>query len=332
MDLGIVEIDPDVPFEADRRDWHELNLAARRVDLPDDPPPVYWQSVRRLMTPASGERRRWFARDASGRLLGGVVLTRHGYENAHLANVDVRVHPDARRHGIGRTLFDTAAGTLAGRGVTTLFAFSPESGPGAAFAEAMGMAKGHDGLRGVLGIAETDPAEVARLAAGADARTDGFSLVRWAGRCPDELIGAYAVAQAGMNDAPTGKVDWRPVTLTAERIRRTEKALAGWGERPYVLAVRQDATGALAGLTEVDVMDGAPVAEQDDTTVLAGYRGRGFGLWLKAAMVVWLAEAEPHVTRYETFNAAENTHMLAVNHRLGYRTADVWCEWTRPVG
>lgn len=49
-------------------------------------------------------------------------------------------------------------------------------------------------------------------------------------------------------------------------------------------------------------------------------------------MLVWLAEAEPQLTRYQTFNAADNRHMIAVNERLGYRTADVSCEWSMRPG
>ncbi|HEY9473502.1 MAG TPA: GNAT family N-acetyltransferase [Mycobacteriales bacterium] len=330
--MRIVELDPGAMSKRDMQDWHEMNLAARRVDLPDDPPPAYAHSVRWLMSPDEGKRRCWFARGGGGQLLGGVVLTRHGHENAHLAHMDLRVHPDTRRRGVGRALFDTVGQALVGQDVTMLSSFSATAGPGAAFAAALDMTRGHDGLRNVLNTVDLDPAEVARLAGGAESRTAGFSLVRWTDHCPDDLIDAYAVAKAGMNDAPVGHIDTRPVTLTAERIRRSEETLARWGDRSHVLAVRENATGVLAGITEVHVHPDTPLAEQGDTTVLAPYRGRGFGLWLKASMLTWLARTQPHVTRHQTFNAADNTHMIAVNRRLGYRIADVWCEWTRRLG
>lgn len=332
MDMWIIGLDLGALSERDLADWHEVNLAARRVDLPDDPPPVYAHSIRRLMPPDEGERRCWFARDSSGGLLGGVMLTRHGHENSHLANVDVRVRPHARRAGVGRALFATARRALVGQDVSTLYAFSAGVGPGAAFAEAVGLERGDDGLRNVLNIADLDPTEVARLGGGAESRTAGCSLVRWTDRCPDDLIDSYAAAKAGMNDAPVGDVDMRPVTLTADRIRRSEEAMARWGDRSHVLAVREDATGVLAGSTEVHVHPDTPLAEQGDTTVLAHYRGRGFGLWLKASMLAWLAQAQPHVRRCQTFNAADNAYMIAVNERLGYRTADVWCRWSMRLG
>lgn len=63
--------------ERDRRDWHELNLAVRRADYPDDPLPAFGHTVRWLLPPAEGSRSCWLARDGAGRLLGDAVLTRH---------------------------------------------------------------------------------------------------------------------------------------------------------------------------------------------------------------------------------------------------------------
>ena len=48
------------------------------------------------------------------------------------------------------------------------------------------------------------------------------------------------------------------------------------------------------------------------------HRGHRLGLLLKAAMLEWLAEAEPAVDRIETGNASANTHMIAVNDALGF--------------
>lgn len=330
VDMHIGAVDPDHVPERDQRDWHELNLAVRRADHPDDPLPAFGHSARLLLPPAEGSRSCWFARNGAGRLLGGVVLTRHGHENAHLANVDVRVHPDARRSGVGRALFGAARSAVAG--TTELYGFARTEGAGAGFATALGFARGDDGLRNLLDTDRVDRAEVARLAAGAAARTEDVSLVRWLDRCPDEFVDAYAAAQAGMNDARVGTVGWQPVRQDAGRVRRVEAQCRRWGGRHYLLAVRENTTGVLAGTTEVTTCPGSTLAEQGDTSVLAGFRGRGFGLWLKAAMLVWLAEAEPHLTRYETFNAAGNRHMIAVNERLGYRTVEVWCEWSMRLG
>jgi len=145
-------------------------------------------------------------------------------------------------------------------------------------------------------------------------------------------LAAYARAKGGINDAPTGEVDWRPITLTGERVRVREDASARGGARRYVAAVRDRATGELAGYTQVFVSPDSVRGEQGGTTVLRPYRGRGFGLWLKADMVRWLAEVEPHVVEYQTWNAAENAHMIAINERLGYRAVDTWQAWQLALG
>lgn len=147
--MRISALDPAGVSEQDRQDWHRLNLAARRVDHPDDPAPVYAHSARRLVPPPAGDRRCWFARGGDGDLLGGALLTRDGHENGHLVNVNVRVHPHSRRRRVGRALFEAAAGSVDGPGVTTLFGFAPGTGPGAEFAVAMGMRRGMEGFRTV---------------------------------------------------------------------------------------------------------------------------------------------------------------------------------------
>ena len=48
------------------------------------------------------------------------------------------------------------------------------------------------------------------------------------------------------------------------------------------------------------------------------HRGHRLGLLTKAAMLQWLAEAEPKVDRIVTGNAASNKHMIAVNETLGF--------------
>jgi RimJ/RimL family protein N-acetyltransferase len=48
------------------------------------------------------------------------------------------------------------------------------------------------------------------------------------------------------------------------------------------------------------------------------HRGHRLGLLVKAAMLEWLAEAEPQLERIVTGNAAVNQHMIAINQQLGY--------------
>jgi RimJ/RimL family protein N-acetyltransferase len=49
------------------------------------------------------------------------------------------------------------------------------------------------------------------------------------------------------------------------------------------------------------------------------HRGHRLGLFLKIAMLRWLAEQEPQLRYLETWNAASNAHMIRVNEILGYQ-------------
>jgi len=52
------------------------------------------------------------------------------------------------------------------------------------------------------------------------------------------------------------------------------------------------------------------------------HRGHRLGLLTKAAMLDWLASAEPGLQRLVTWNAASNKHMVAINEALGYELLD----------
>jgi RimJ/RimL family protein N-acetyltransferase len=59
-------------------------------------------------------------------------------------------------------------------------------------------------------------------------------------------------------------------------------------------------------------------AEQHDTSVVRGHRGHRLGLLLKTEMLCWLAEVQPQLETIDTWNAASNDRMIAVNEALGY--------------
>lgn len=323
--MRIDVVDPDTAGRAELDAWHEFCQATDRFDLPDDPAPPRAVTVGDLY--ADEDRRlTWFARSDDG-LVGGATLMLSGFENRHFAEFYARVRPDARRSGTGRALLDRARATAVADGRTRMAIWARAGSPGAAFAAAMGAEPGLDEVRRVLRTDEVDRDTVAGWASGTASRVDGFDLVGWIDHCPEEMVDAYARAKCGMNDAPLGRIDWLPVSVSPERVRLREDASVRRGWHRYTMAVRERSTGALAGITEVLVSPDTPRAEQGETTVLEHYRGRRFGLWLKAAMLRWLSEAEPHVIEYETYNAAQNTHMIAVNERLGFRVVDTRQAW-----
>ena len=68
---------------------------------------------------------------------------------------------------------------------------------------------------------------------------------------------------------------------------------------------------------------------QMDTSVVRAHRGNSLGLLLKIEMLRWLGDAEPQLRVLDTWNAASNDHMIAVNERLGYRVIGEGLEWQK---
>lgn len=52
------------------------------------------------------------------------------------------------------------------------------------------------------------------------------------------------------------------------------------------------------------------------------HRGHRIGLLTKAAMLEWMATAEPQLERIETNNAAVNSSMISVNEALGVELSE----------
>ena len=68
---------------------------------------------------------------------------------------------------------------------------------------------------------------------------------------------------------------------------------------------------------------------QYDTSVVRAHRGHRLGLLLKIEMLRWLGDAEPQLRVLDTWNAATNSHMIAVNERLGYSVIGEGLEWQK---
>ena len=178
-----------------------------------------------------------------------------------------------------------------------------------------------------LRLADVDHTLVERWIERRDKRATGYSLVRWIGACPDDLVETFARLREAMDTAPKGELDltieWSP-----ESVRAAERSNVRSGRRNLVVCVRHDAAGELVALTDVVVPAGRPaVAHQEDTVVRPDHRNRGLGRWVKAEMLRWLAEKEPQLELIVTWNATENSAMRSINTELGFVPGDTWTEW-----
>lgn len=330
--LAITPLDPS--DAATVRAVHEVAVAASLADKPADPPPSPRAHAAGLVVAWGGETPRTeVARDGDGRVVGSVTVVLPLEDNRHVALFEGWVHPAARRRGVGRALLGAVREHAARDGRTTLIGDAWDDSPGAAFLAAAGFTKRLTDVRRALFVrrlgADGWEERWAALLAEAEQRSAAYDLHAWAGPAPDDVVEDVAVLQGRMSDAPTDDLDWEDEVWSAERIRRAERRWVLAGMRMHTVVARRPG-GELAGLTTVFVDPACPdYAEQGDTVVLPEHRGRRLGLRLKLAMLARLRAAEPQIERIDTWNAASNRHMIAVNEAIGCQVLDTGGEWQR---
>ncbi|MEU1670447.1 GNAT family N-acetyltransferase [Streptomyces roseifaciens] len=304
---------------ADAAAWHQVVTASTAHDLPGVPPPAPGQIHAQLTQPAlDSHRLAWLATGADGvpvAVAGLRVFTSPGRH--HLAELELHVAPAHRRLGTGSLLLSAAVAACRAENRRSLIATAAAGGPGEAFSARWGFRRALTLNHLMLRLDETGPAGLLRTA---DAEHPGYRLTGWTGAVPDGLADAFATAKNAMNDMPVGDLDYGSVAWDADRVRAMAAVVAGRGDTLLTVAAVHD-DGTMAGYTEIVLPQGAPSrAQQYDTAVVPEHRGHGLGLWVKAAMVRRLRAEHPGVVEIETDNADDNVHMLAVNHRLGFRS------------
>ncbi|MFE7601150.1 GNAT family N-acetyltransferase [Streptomyces sp. NPDC057494] len=293
--------------------WHTVVSAAVEHDLPGRPTPSPKQVHAQLTTAGLDSRRLfWLATETDGRVVGVAGLrlfTSSGQD--HLAELELHVHPDARRRGVGTQLLSTAAFAARVEGRRSVLTTATDGTAGDAFCTGRDFRRVLTLHQLLLSVGEADDSA-------ADIEHPGYTLAGWTGTVPDHLADTFAAAKNAMNDMPTGDMDYGRVSWDADRVRSMAGVLADRGDTLLTLAALDD--GAMGGYTEIVIRAGETRrALQYDTAVVPAHRGHGLGLWLKAAMVRTLKDTHPGIVEIETDNADDNTHMLAVNRRLGFR-------------
>jgi len=302
----------------------EVHNAAAVTDDPGEPP-MSLELFRSRMTEgwSSAPAETWVAAgEADGAVAGWYRAEFPDLENTDRTGLQLVVHPERRRRGLGTALLRHAAGQAADHGRAILDSGVQEDSAGEAFARRAGAALGQPDVRRVLDVATIPAGSFTRLRETAAKAADGYSLVRWQGVVPGDRLGQVAALQNAMNDAPRS-AGVQPQEWDAQRVRdRMNARVARSPSRRYSLAAVHDATGEMAALTTVSVDPGVPGwGHQLITAVIRPHRGHRLGLLTKAAMMEWLAGEEPRVQRIVTWNAASNKHMIAINEELGYQVS-----------
>jgi GNAT superfamily N-acetyltransferase len=159
----------------------------------------------------------------------------------------------------------------------------------------------------------------------------GYRTVTWQGRTPEEWVNALAHLRTRMSiDTPNAGIEQSEDVWTADRVRSFDDLQA---ESPRVVLTSiavHEATGDVAGYTELDVPEEPDrPAEQLDTLVVREHRGHRLGMLLKLANLQELAARFPRAEVVETTNAEENRHMLDVNEALGFAPVGYAARWKK---
>jgi hypothetical protein len=95
-----------------------------------------------------------------------------------------------------------------------------------------------------------------------------------------------------------------------------------------VVTAAQGPDGHLLAYTELwGCVERHAYAAQGDTLVASAHRGRRLGLRVKLANLELLRHDQPQVRYVDTFNAADNRWMVAINDALGYTPLYGVGEW-----
>jgi GNAT superfamily N-acetyltransferase len=326
MHHDTIEIKPFDQQDAADAQIAKLNAFENRMLAerePDMPPAPVEESIQWWRTKPEYLRiHPWLAWNKEGDIIGrafGVFLQTD--TNQHLMFLDLEVLPEHRRNGLARRLLPHMVDAARQENRRLFSTGTNDRIPaGAAFMQRLGARRGLEAHINQLVLADLDTALLQTWQARAAERGAGFTMGLWEGPYPEEQLAAIADLFEVMNTSPRDHLDMEDFHVTPEQIRAWEKSQAATGTERWTMYVQEEATGALAGYTEVFWNPNRPQhLWQGDTGVFPQYRNRGLGRWLKAAMLEKILRDRSQVKYVRTGNADSNAPMLSINHELSFK-------------
>lgn len=329
MDISVAPFAPTETAAADRA--YAIVRAGSIADTPDFPLLGREGFAGSLHHPWPGRDVEHVLGLLDGEPVGYLKLELPQRDNVNNVNVELHVLPTHRRHGVGRALHahavarTRAVGRRRVLGITTA---TPTAG-GPAFAAAMGAVAVLPEVRSRLDLDAVDEALLDRLTKQSWACADGYRIVRWRDTTPEDIVADVAYLDSRLNlDAPTGDMALEGENTDAGQIRAIEAAIAANGRRSYHSGALHEASGRLVAWTHLVLIGGQHRhAWQNITIVDPAHRGHRLGTIVKIENLRYARSHEPGLEVIDTFNAAANVHMIAVNESMGYRKVDGWTQW-----
>jgi GNAT superfamily N-acetyltransferase len=285
-------------------------------------------------------------------VLGGAWMGQPTLDNLHLAWTSVGVRKSVAHQGIGTALADIAEKIAKEAGRTTLTSWSghrlpaeddpdvliPPTGVGrvpndepARFARGRGFKLEQAERHSQLDL-PVDPAKLAEFREQAQAKAVDYEVVTWVGRTPEEHITDMVDLHRRMSiDIPLAGLDFQEEVWTEERVRDDDERQEKASRLPFWAAARHVPSGQLVAYTAINTVPEPDFAFQNDTLVHGDHRGHRLGMLVKAANLQELAAQRPALKRVHTWNAGENSFMLAINVALGFRPVSVEGAWQKKL-
>lgn len=289
----------------------------------------------------------------TGAVLGYATIRMAVRDNLDSAELEVQVHPDARRRGVGAALAAAVEAEVRASGRHVLMSWSghrdeveaddPEallaptgvgalraSDPVVTFARTRGYELEQTERHSMLALPV--PAEIldAQRAKAAAAST-GYRLLTWVGATPPEHRDGMARLRNRMSvDVPMGALAFEEEVWDAERVVRQDERNARAGYTVLTAVAQHEESGRLVAYTTMIGPRANPaVVWQGDTLVHGEHRGHRLGLAVKVANLDQLTRERPSTRRIHTWNAGENEWMLAINIALGFVRVATEGAWQR---
>ncbi|WP_037615697.1 GNAT family N-acetyltransferase [Streptomyces aureus] len=266
----------------------------------------------------SSRRLVWLASGAEGVPVGSAFLRLSGRKGQdHRAELEIAVHPDERRTGVGGALLDAALTAARGEGRRSLVARVTAGSPGEPFLTAYDFRPVLALTFARLPLPELDLDAVTRIV---ERPHPGYELRCWDGVVPAELAHTFTDSRRGMDDMPMEDSDFGFEAWDVKRTVAVARAVLDRGDALHTVAAMDRSDGSIVGFSELVVPgDGRGDAQHYGTGVLPEHRGHGLGLWMKAESIRGARLRYPELAGLLTDTADSNAYMIAVNDRLGYR-------------
>lgn len=314
--VHVERFDPYDPGDRGFDGHFQVAVASEAVDHPEGQPSTLDRVITNLRSSqiGFGPRLHWVA-DVDGHTAAVAFAYFPEAENSHIVLPVITVHPKWRRRGVGAAMLHAMIPEFRSRGRTLVEGWElTKGGSGERWARTLGFQTVKTMIRQCLVVGDVDPARWQ-----ADVPV-GYHTKRWTNSAPEDLLRSVAVARSAIYDVPADGSDYVAPQWTPAQVREAEAELRDRGVEQRVVAAVHEATGEVVGLTEVRLKPERPEwAFQQDTVVIAAHRGHGLGLCMKSSMTQWLLNDQPQLERFYTGTSAENSHMIRINHQLGYQ-------------